>query len=81
MPRPYSQNLRVGSVCAAAVVAASTASLSSAEEVTVRNLDGPTLVVPIDPLIVRIQRHMLPTMAGAKQVALPFPPHKVRSGT
>ncbi len=66
---------------AVAVVTASEASLSSTEDVTVRSLDGPALVVPIDPLIVSIQRHMLPIAARAKQTPLPFPPHMVRSGT
>lgn len=65
---------------AVAVVTASKALLSSAEDITLRGLDGPILVVPIDPLIARIQRQMLPIAAGAKQTTLPFPPHMVRSG-
>lgn len=66
---------------AVAVVTTSEASLSAAEDVVVRSLDCPALVVPIDPLVVRIQRHLLPTAAGAMQATLPFPPHAVRSGT
>ncbi len=66
---------------AVAVVTTSEASLSSTEDVTVRSLGGPALVVPIDPLVVRIQRHLLPTAAGATQAALPVPRRAVRSGT
>lgn len=39
----------------------------------------PTLVIPLDPLITRLQQHMLPIMPAARQVALPFPPEAIRS--
>ena len=39
----------------------------------------PALVIPLAPLITRIQRHMLPVMPGASQTVFPFPPEVVRS--
>lgn len=39
----------------------------------------PTLIVPLAPLIDRIQRHMLPTMPAPSQIVLAFPPEIVRS--
>ena len=66
---------------AVVIVTPSEAILSPTENVTVQSLGGPAVVVPVDPLIVRIQRHMLPTTAVTSQAALPFPPHMVRRGT
>jgi hypothetical protein len=42
-------------------------------------LTQPTLVIPLDPLIARLQQHMLPVMPTPAQAALPFPPEAVRS--
>ncbi|MCK9285012.1 MAG: helix-turn-helix domain-containing protein [Rhodocyclaceae bacterium] len=39
----------------------------------------PTLAIPLDPLITRLQQHMLPIMSAPKQAALPFPPEAIRS--
>lgn len=39
----------------------------------------PTLVIPLDPLIVQLQQQMLPVMPPPPQKALPFPPEVVRS--
>jgi hypothetical protein len=39
----------------------------------------PTLVIPLDPLIARLQQHMLPIVPAPSQAALPFPPKAVRS--
>jgi len=41
----------------------------------------PTLAIPLDPLIARLQQHMLPVMSAPAQAALPFPPEAVRSRT
>jgi hypothetical protein len=45
---------------------------------------GPTLaksalIVPLAPLIAKIQQHMLPVMPVPNQTELPFPPEAVRS--
>lgn len=42
-------------------------------------LKQPALAIPLDPLIARLQQHMLPVMPPATQAALPFPPEAVRS--
>lgn len=39
----------------------------------------PTLIIPLDPLITRLQQHMLPVMPTQRQIALPFPPEAIRS--
>lgn len=39
----------------------------------------PALVIPLAPLMTRIQRHMLPVMSGSSQAVFPFPPEAVRS--
>ncbi len=39
-------------------------------------LSQPTLAIPIDPLIARLQKHMLPVMPTPAQAALPFPPNE-----
>lgn len=39
----------------------------------------PTLVIPLDPLISRLQQHMLPVMPPPPQASLPFPPEAIRS--
>ena len=39
----------------------------------------PALVIPLAPLMTRIQRHMLPVMSGSSQTVFPFPPEAVRS--
>jgi len=39
----------------------------------------PTLAIPLDPLVARLQQHMLPVMPAPTQAALPFPPEAVRS--
>lgn len=44
-----------------------------------RALTQPTLAIPLDPLIARLQQHMLPVMPAPAQAALPFPPEAVRS--
>lgn len=41
----------------------------------------PTLIIPLDPLITRLQQHMLPVMLAPRQTALPFPPEAIRSRT
>lgn len=40
---------------------------------------NPTLAIPLNPLITRLQQHMLPVMPASSQAALPFPPEAVRS--
>lgn len=44
-----------------------------------RVVTTPVLVVPIAPLVAKIQRHVLPTSTGIVQVELPFSPEVVRS--
>ena len=39
----------------------------------------PALMIPLAPLIAKIQRHMLPVMPVSSQTVLPFPPEAVRS--
>lgn len=39
----------------------------------------PTLVIPLDPLIMRIQQHMLPMALMSSEVALPFSLEATRS--
>lgn len=38
-----------------------------------------TLVIPLDPLIMRLQHHMLPIAPTPSQASLPFPPEAIRS--
>ncbi|MFB9127517.1 MerR family transcriptional regulator [Paraburkholderia dipogonis] len=38
-----------------------------------------TLAIPLAPLILRLQQHMLPIVPVPTQAALPFPPEAVRS--
>lgn len=42
-------------------------------------LTQPTLAIPLDPLIIRLQQRMLPAMPAPRQVTLPFPPEAIRS--
>ncbi|MHB8258516.1 MAG: hypothetical protein ACYDE0_15050 [Acidiferrobacterales bacterium] len=39
----------------------------------------PALMIPLAPLIAKIQRYMLPVMPVSSQTVLPFPPEAVRS--
>lgn len=39
----------------------------------------PALMIPLAPLIAKIQRHMLPVMPASSQAVLPFTPEAVRS--
>ena len=39
----------------------------------------PTLAIPLDPLLSRLQQYVLPLTPPPSQVALPFPPEAVRS--
>lgn len=39
----------------------------------------PALMIPLAPMIDKIQRHMLPVMPGPSQTVLPFPAEAVRS--
>lgn len=39
----------------------------------------PTFTIPLNPLIARLQLHMLPVTPAPSQAALPFPPEAVRS--
>lgn len=39
----------------------------------------PALMIPLAPLIAKIQRHMLPVIPVSSQTVLPFPPEAVRS--
>ena len=38
----------------------------------------PALMIPLAPLITKIQRHMLPVISVSSQTVLPFPPEAVR---
>jgi hypothetical protein len=40
---------------------------------------APALIFPLDPLLAKIQSHMLPATTSPSQVALPFPPEAVRT--
>lgn len=42
-------------------------------------LAKPAFMIPLAPLMARIQRHMLPVMPVSRQTVLPFPPEAVRS--
>lgn len=39
----------------------------------------PALMIPLAPLVAKIQRHMLPAMPVSSQTVLPFPPEAIRS--
>ena len=39
----------------------------------------PTLAIPLNPLIARLQQHMLPVMPLPSQATLPFPPEAIWS--
>lgn len=39
----------------------------------------PALMIPLMPLIARIQQHMLPAMSASNQAVLPFPPEAIWS--
>jgi len=39
----------------------------------------PTLAIPLDPLLARLQQYVLPLAPSPSQVTLPFPPEVVRS--
>lgn len=40
---------------------------------------SPTLAIPLNPLISRLQQHVLPVAPPPSQASLPFPPEAVRS--
>lgn len=40
---------------------------------------SPTLAIPLNPLISRLHRHVLPVAPPPSQASLPFPPEAVRS--
>ncbi len=40
---------------------------------------SPTLAIPLNPLISRLQQHVLPVAPPSSQASLPFPPEAVRS--
>ena len=40
---------------------------------------SPTLAIPLNPLISRLQQHVLPVAPSHSQASLPFPPEAVRS--
>ncbi|MDG0853388.1 MerR family transcriptional regulator [Roseateles puraquae] len=40
---------------------------------------SPTLAIPLNPLISRLQQHVLPVAPSPSQTSLPFPPEAVRS--
>jgi hypothetical protein len=58
-----------------AVVTADKASLVK----KVTGCEQSALIVPLKPLVSRIQQSMLPTLPNQRQTALPFPPKIVRS--
>lgn len=39
---------------------------------------SPTLAIPLNPLIYRLQQHVLPVAPSPSQASLPFPPEAVR---
>jgi hypothetical protein len=63
-----------------AVLEPAEARLFPIEELHRHRLDGAAWVVPLEPLISRLRRNMLPTAVGEEQRALPFLPKVVRSG-
>ncbi len=61
-------------------VTATDATLFESEAVDINQvLVKPALMIPLAPVIAKIQRHMLPAMPVSGQTALPFPPEVVRS--
>lgn len=43
------------------------------------SLPTPALLVPLTPLVAKIQRYVLPASVASDQIALPFPPEAVRN--
>ena len=62
-----------------ALVTPKSASLAGTKDWTAGPMTQPTLAIPLDPLISRLQRNVLPVTPPPNQAALPFPPEVVRS--
>lgn len=64
-----------------ACVTTADAALLPAAEFTCKRLGGPVLVLPLEPVISRLRRHLLPIVSDVEQAALPFPPLMIRTKT
>lgn len=62
-----------------ALVTPNAASLGEVGSWNLSRTAQPTLAIPLDPLISRLQQHVLPVTPPLSQAALPFPPEAVRS--
>lgn len=61
-----------------AVVTAVDTSLILTSELVGRGMLGPSMAVPLAPLIERMRRQMMPITPIAEQATLPFPPRVMR---
>ena len=66
---------------ATAILTTTDASLVSAHDIMAWRLPGPALAIPLDPVIGRLRRQMMPIIPTVEQTTLPFIPRAVRSGT
>ncbi len=66
---------------AVAMVTTTDTSLIPASDIIEWRFAGPALAVPLDQLIGRLRRQMMPVIPAADQATLPFLPRVVRSGT
>ena len=64
-----------------ALVERADARLVPTHDLVGRQVQGPALIAPCDPILVEIGARMMPVAPSLSQTPLPFPPQAVRSGT
>ena len=62
-----------------AVITPTAASVRDSGSWSIDPSASPTLAIPLNPLISRLQQHVLPVAPPPSQASLPFPPEAVRS--
>ena len=62
-----------------AIITPTAASIHSSASWSIDPSAPPALAIPLNPLISRLQRHVLPVAPSPSQASLPFPPEAVRS--
>lgn len=63
-----------------ALIGSASAGLLTIGDFSARQISGPTLVVPCDPIVSRIGARMMPSTPSSAQSALPFPPQMLKAG-
>lgn len=61
------------------IITPTTASVRDSGSWSIDPSASPTLAIPLNPLISRLQQHVLPVAPSHSQASLPFPPEAVRS--